>query len=297
MKRKMDFLPTNGNEIQRKKLSSGIMKNAIRIGNKIIAWIPVELLNIQPYQRKRQRHVTAIAEQWADAKCNVLLVSYDEGNGWFNVVDGQHRAAAARMRGVEYLVCEIFIGMTVSQEAALFVSQNINTKKLTPFDTFKTNQFIEGDEETELSQIDKLIAEICKEYDVKAEKSNAAGHLKSVPAARKIVKRDGAEGLKFVLNVIKESHWDEFSSGYSSDLMTALGKIYFANKGNLDVINKRLCGFFINSTPDELTALSNNTYPNLTRGARLSAILDDVIKDPVPTSEPTRRKSRVTKIA
>lgn len=298
MKKKVEFLPTNGNEIQRKKISGGIMKNAIHIGNKLIAWIPVELFNIQPYQRSKQRHVTRIAENWDDAKCNVLLVSYDEKNGWFNVVDGQHRAAAARMRGIEYLVCEIFIGMTISQEASLFVSQNENTKKLTPFDTFKTNQFIDGEEETELSQIDKQIAEICKDYDIKVEKSNAAGYLKSVPVARSIIKRDGAEGLKFVFEVIKDCHWDDFKTGYSSDLMMALGKIYFNNKKSnerLTVAMSRLCDFLVNSTPDELAAISNNTYPNLTRGARLSAVLDDIIKDPEPT--PTVKRGKVTKVA
>ena len=103
--KRAELKPTMTNEIQRKKLASSIMKNLITIGNKKFAWIPVELLNIQPYQRGRQKHVVQIAENWDDSKCNVLLVSYDETEGCFNVMDGQHRAIAARMRGVEYLVC------------------------------------------------------------------------------------------------------------------------------------------------------------------------------------------------
>lgn len=280
MRKKLEFSPTMTNEIQRKKLASGIMKNAIGIGSKLIAWIPVELLNIQPYQRKRQKHITQIAESWDNAKCNVLLVSYDEDNGWFNVMDGQHRAAAARMRGVEYLVCEIFANMTVSQEASMFVGINTGSKQLSPFDTYKANQFITGEEETELSKCDKEISALCKEYDIKVEKSNAAGVLKSVPVARKIMKRDGEMGLSFVFDVIKDSHWDTFPDGFTSDLMTSLGKIYFNHKSDSDTIKSRLCGFFINSTPCELAALSNNTYPNLTRCARLDAILADVIKEP-----------------
>lgn len=87
MKTKVEFKPTLTNEIQRKKLAVSIMKNAFHIGNKLIAWIPVELLDIKPYQRNRQRHVTQIAENWDDTKCNVLLVSYDEITGCFNVTD------------------------------------------------------------------------------------------------------------------------------------------------------------------------------------------------------------------
>jgi len=194
-KKEVGFKPTLTNEIQRKKLASSIMKNAFRIGTKLIAWIPVELLNIKPYQRNRQRHVTQIAENWDDAKCNVLLVSYDEAEGCFNVMDGQHRAIAARMRGVEYLVCEIFTGMTISKEASLFVSQNENTRKLSPFDTYKANQFIVGEEETELSEIDKQVAAVCGKYNVKVEKSNARSTLKSVTVARAIIKRSGTEAL------------------------------------------------------------------------------------------------------
>lgn len=294
MRKQIEFKPTNTNEIQRKKLAAGIVKNAIRIGPKIIAWVPVELLNIQPYQRKRQRHVTQIAENWDDTKCNVCLVSYDEENGWFNIMDGQHRGAAARMRGVEYLVCEIFTGMTVSKEAALFVAQNENTKKLSPFDTYKANQFIEGEEETELSLLDKRIAASCEKYDVLVEKSNSKGSLKSVADARKIMKRDGEAGLEFVFAVIQGSHWEDFKEGYAGDLMASLGKIYFNNKNKVNIVKKRLCDFLINSTPSELTALSNNTYPHLNRRARLDAILEEIIKDP-ETTKPTPKK--VSKIA
>ena len=205
MKKKTEFKPTLTNAIQRKKLAASIIKNAFHIGNKLIAWIPVELLNIKPYQRNRQRHVVQIAENWDDTKCNVLLVSYDEAEGCFNVVDGQHRAIAARMRGIEYLVCEIFTGMTISKEAALFVGQDDAAKKLSPYDTYRANQFITGKEETETSKIDKQIASVCKKYNVMVEKSNSGNTLKSVTEARAIIKRSGIEGLEFVIKVIIDS--------------------------------------------------------------------------------------------
>lgn len=278
--KKVDLIPTMENKIQRKKFASSIIKNALTIGQKTLVWVPVELMNIKSYQRSRQAHVNLIAENWEDSKCNVLLVSYDEENGCFNVMDGQHRAAAARMRGVEYLVCEIFKDMTLSKEAALFVSQNEHTKKLTAFDTFKANQFINGEQETELSKTDKRIAEVCKNYNIIVTGGNAAHTLKSVPVARDIMKRDGEAGLEFVFQVIADSGWDEFNNGYASDLMEVLGKIYNLNKKDLKEIKRRLCGFLVNSTPEELSAITNNTYPNLKRRGRLTATLADVIKEP-----------------
>lgn len=293
-KQTVELKPTLTNEIQRKKLASGVMKNALTIGTKKLAWIPVELLNIQAYQRSRQRHVSSIAENWDDAKCNVLLASYDEENGCFNVMDGQHRAAAARMRGVEYLVCEIFSDMTISKEAAMFVDANITTKKLNPFDTYKANQYITEEDETELSKLDKRIASVCEKYDVKVAKTNGAGALKSVPVVRSIMKRDGEDGLEFVFSVIKDSQWDTFKNGFSSDLVESLGRIYFANKNNIAVIKSRLCGFFLSSSPDELEALGNNNYPNLGRRGRLNAILADIINEP---QNPTPMKKRTLKTA
>lgn len=295
MKKKTEFKPTLTNEIQRKKLASSILKNAFHIGNKLIAWIPVELLNIKPYQRNRQKHVIQIAENWDDTKCNVLLVSYDDKEGCFNVVDGQHRAIAARMRNVEYLVCEIFTGMTISKEAALFVGQDDASKKLSPFDTYRANQFITGKEETDISKIDKLIASICKKYHVIVEKSNSSNTLKSVTEARTIIKKSGTEGLEFVIKVIIDSCWNEFPDGYSGDMMSALGKIY-VNASNKNVVKDRLCGFLRSSNPGELSALANNTYPNLSRRGRLDAILADIIKEP---DEPKieKKNSKVTKIA
>lgn len=79
--------------------------------------------------------------------------------------------------------------------------------------------------------------------------------------------------------------------------MSSLGKIYFNHKDNIEGIKKCLCGFLITSTPDELTALSNNTYPNLTRRARLDAILADVINEPEPTKPNKKASKKVTKIA
>lgn len=292
MKVKTQLKPTITNEIQRKKLASGVTKNAVSIGTKKLAWIPVELLNIQPYQRGRQKHVVQIAENWDDSKCNVLLVSYDEKEGCFNVMDGQHRAIAARMRGVEYLVCEIFTGLTISDEAKLFVDGNTTSKKLNPFDTYRANQFITGDDETELSKIDKQIGEVCKRYNIAVEKSNARNTLKSVTEARSIIKRSGTEGLEFVINVIMESFWNEFADGFNGDLMCALGKIYAYNPLNKNTIKDRLCGFFRSSNPTELIALGNNNYPNLGRRARLDAILADIINEPVPTPE----KKKPTKV-
>lgn len=281
---------TEINEIARKKLAKSVLQNAIKIGNKVIAWVPVELLVIPPYQRQQRKHVKMIAENWNPDKCNVLLVAYDASSGSFNVMDGQHRAAAAKMREVEYLVCEIHQNLTVSQEASFFVGQGDNDKKLTPFDTFHANQFLTESEETETSRIDKIIKKVCDKYNIAVRKSNSCNCLKSVTEARAIVKRGGEEALKYVFDVITESQWFLYSEGYGGDLTNAISMTYQKYLMNNE-IKTRLVWFFRGTNPVELIAMGNNTYPNLGRRARLNAIINDIIADPADSNKKSAKRS------
>lgn len=273
---KISFVPTMGIG-ERKGIAGATERNAFTIGPKKIAWIPVDLLNIPPYQRNKERIVFKIATEWDDKKCDVLKVSYDKENGWFNVIDGQHRAAAARMRNVEYLVGEILDNLTVSEEAALFVECNVNSKKLSPFDTYHANMYIVGKDETETSKIDKRIAKVCDEYGVVVKKSQACGVLKTVPHVRKIIRREGEECLRFIIEVVQNSQWDKFKNGYSYVIIEALRKIYNTQINDLAQAKQKLCAYLLNHTPNEIDTLGNNKFANLGRDARWSAVLSQVV--------------------
>lgn len=275
---KINFKPTMKLN-ERKMIASATEKNAIKIGSKKLAWVPVELMNIKPYQRDRQKHLNSIAEHWDDNKCNVLTVSYDAENGWFNIVDGQHRAAAARMRGIEYLVCEILNDMNDSAEARLFVDANINSKKLSPYDTYKANQFISAEDDTKLSKIDKRLAKVCAEHGVVVKKSEACGVLKSVPQARDILanENEAEDCLNFIFEVIQGSQWDKFKNGYCYVVMNALRKVYDSHKDNLEFVKTQMCNYLIKTSPREVESLGNNKYANLGRTARWDAVLSQII--------------------
>ena len=266
------------NIIERKITAGAIYQNAVKIGEKILAWVPVELLNIQSYQRDRQRYAASIAENWDDTKCDVLKVSYDKENGWFNIIDGQHRAAAAKMRGIEYLVCEILTGLTESRESTIYVEENTTSKKLSPFDTYKANQYINGADKTRYSDTDKRIKAITEQYGIPVCKSAAAGVIKSVPQIRQIIEHEGEDCLRFIFDVIQASHWDNFVNGYSYVVVNALRKVYNSNKRNdLGDVKTKLCGYFIKKSPREVEAIGNSKYANLGRTARFDAVLADVV--------------------
>lgn len=261
---KVSLQPT-GDAQSRGDWADSILQNAFSIGNKTIAYVPVALLNIQPYQRDKQKHITKIAENWDDNKCTILLVSYDADKKWFNVMDGQHRAVAAKMRGITYLVCEIFTGLTLSTEALKFVDSNINSKKLNAYDVFKANQYISEQDETELSLIDKHIAAICKRYGVLVEKSTKNKTLKSVTNARKIMKSDGENCLCWIFEVIERSHWDKHNNAYSHLNIEGLRKVYKANINNLEVAMQRMVNAMLYTNPQEIWITSGTKFKNLSR--------------------------------
>lgn len=275
---KISLQPTMGIS-ERKMIASATEKNAINIGTKKLAWVPVELLNIPPYQRDKQKHVNSIAENWDDDKCDVLTVSYDAENGWFNVMDGQHRAIAAKMRGVEYLVAEIRTGWNRSQESSFYVHQNTSSKKLSHFDVFKANQFISAEDDTPTSILDKRLKAICDEYGIEVRKSEACGVLKSVLHTRNILKNknEGEACLRFIFEVIQGSQWDKFSNGYCYVVVNALRKVYCEHKDNLEFAKKQLCNYMIKHTYKDLDVLGMSQFTNLGRTARWDAVMSQII--------------------
>ena len=264
---------------ERKFAAKTTVQNGMRIGTKLLANVPVELMNIPRYQRDRERHLYYLAEHWDDNKCGVLIVSYDEKNHQFNMIDGQHRATAAKMRGVESLPCEIHIGMTESEEVRLFVDANEISKKLSPFASYRANLIITDEEqENEMSRLDKRIAAVCGAYGVPVEKSQKGGVIKSVPHCRKIMKKEGEEFFKWVFEIMQGAHWDKFKTCYCYIHMEALRKIYnLCEPDNLEDAKSKLIGFFISTNPDEVKALANAKYPSLKRPSRWEAVLMEVI--------------------
>lgn len=274
--RKVKLTPEYG-LMERKPMAALVMQNATTVGTKKFAWIDVSLLNIPPYQRERRNHVYKIAENWDDSKCDVLKVSYDEINSCFNVYDGQHRAAAAKMCGVHFLVCEIATGMNTSSEARAFVDCNVSRKKLNPYDEYKANLFISDEDDTDLSRLDKRIAKVCDDYNVEVKAGQGCGVLKTVPHARKIMQREGEPGLEFIFEVIQDSHWDKFKNGYCYMVMESLRKVYNVHIDELDMAKKKLVSALTTSSPHDVESIGNGKYANLGRAARWDAVLSDIV--------------------
>ena len=89
--------------------------------------VPLDALTIDP-RTQRQEGVNAaraakIAEEWNPAAAGTLAVSRRH-DGSLVCIDGAHRSAAARSLGIPELPALVYSGLTLAQEAALFVELN-----------------------------------------------------------------------------------------------------------------------------------------------------------------------------
>lgn len=98
-------------------------------------WIDVKRLVIdKTYQRDISRagsvNIQRISEQFEWSKFSPVIVAPIEG-GLFSIIDGQHRATAALLRGIEKVPCEI-VHIDRARQAEAFAAINGNTTRVNP---------------------------------------------------------------------------------------------------------------------------------------------------------------------
>ena len=88
-------------------------------------------LKIDPsYQRAPdERRIRKIASNWDDLKANLVHVSH-RPDGYY-VIDGNHTRLACERAGRTDILCRVHEGLTINDEAQLFVELNMNNKKPT----------------------------------------------------------------------------------------------------------------------------------------------------------------------
>lgn len=166
-------------------------------------------LEIDPeYQRTIERRcsqalIRRIARDWDWRLCRPLVVARrrDGGEERFFVVDGQHRLAAARLRGDLYdLPCTVVEYADPAEEAAAFVALNQQRRPLGPIDLFKAD-LAAGDEETRavIAAIEAAGLSLAPHLTSTAWKPGMIGNVGGIRKARKDYGADVADRALVVL--------------------------------------------------------------------------------------------------
>lgn len=259
--------------VESRKNALNTIINAIPVGGKIFAIVPLEELCVDnTYQRPVQSHVKTIAKEWADVKCDPLKINYRE-DGNFYVWDGQHRKVAAQMRGIEYLLCDITIGLTVEQEASLFGAQGDGLKKPNPYDIFKAH-VRSGD------KIDTDIKTACDLFGIEVKKSSAPGCLSCLTISREIFNRGHEDYFYWVLDLLEKAAWYNFPRAYSHCVIYSLYELRKTYVEEYEFVNKKLVDYIKKFSPSEMITKAVARYPQYRDESKsLKMLFVDIIDD------------------
>jgi hypothetical protein len=157
-------------------------------GTAVIEMIPVRELGTDPAVNTRpvdDAWVAARVAVYNPAGVGTLTVSR-RGDGELIILDGQHRAELMRMAAGTGAVaqCEVYQGLTVSQEAAIFRLLN-DKRALTPLHRFLA-LLTEGDPSA------RAVSEIADRCGWVISDTGASGSLRCVGAVQKIHRLDRA---------------------------------------------------------------------------------------------------------
>jgi len=280
---------------EQKEIILNNFMNAQEIGGKVFLYIPLKYLKVdqESYQRTVYKHAQKIAEVWDIRKCDPLIVNYRK-DGFFYIIDGQHRYRAALIKGILCLVCVVFVGLSVEEESEIFSDVNILSKKLIPYETFKSN-ICHGE------QIDTIIKSVCDRYGIVVEKRNSPKTLRCATLCRKIVKKDlnsgnGTETLNWIFGLLGECNWSVVEPmAYTHRVFAALEHVRLDNMDSLDYVKDKLVSAFDMVSYEDLSAFANLEYPLYGKDSGFMMVVKDIVDGNIEVADDI--KNRIKRIA
>lgn len=178
-----------------------------------IEWVPIDELEIdESYQRsidtaKSQRLIRAIASHWDWDVFDVLKVSRRPDDRQF-VIDGQHRRAAAKLRGdIPQLPCVLKRCADAAEEARLFWEANRGRKAMGRIDDFRA-AIVAGDGDA--LAVERVI--MAAGFSIarhEIQQRLAPGEIANVVGMRSLLRRFGEARLGEALTMMGEAFPDE----------------------------------------------------------------------------------------
>lgn len=196
-----------------------------------------ELLVDRRVQRDElnQRKVDKIFAEFNDDALGVLIVSRRKDRGLY-IVDGWHRDEAAKRKEPDYpLTCHVFEGLTLVQEAEMFLHYNYATQP-SLLEKFKVRLAAEDPDSV-------LIDQITRNRGWKVDPQPGSGSIQAIGALYRIhemSKRIEAEPhlLDMVLVVVTRA-WGDDREGAQAVILEGLARV-IAKHGDKDGMIPRL---------------------------------------------------------
>ena len=279
---------TENNVLSHEILAQTIINNTTEIEGMRLASIPVSLLRIcDKYQRPVDNaHVNELATPFDRIYANCLITSYRDGYFW--ILDGQHRYKAALLSGIKSLACIIYTGLTSHKEAKIFKDLNVKQKKPDPYKIFKANVW-NGDISDPEVAVDVVIKRICDKYNIEVKKvsrGTTGKALRCLSRARQIVGSttyDGESCFEWIIDLLNVTDWADVSNVYIREIILMLKNFWLDNRGNAE-LEKILIATLNKTTPTTMITKAKHDYPNYGIEPAMSLCLRDMLNESIRNS-------------
>jgi ParB-like nuclease domain len=196
-----------------------------------LTWLPLSRCHVDHrYQRtleseRSQALVERLAKGWRWASCGALLAVKD-GKDRYLLLDGQHRAEAARRIGIKELPALVVAGLSLEEQAAAFVRANLDRVAVNAF-ALHHARLVAGDERA------ALVDRVCRaagisipKYPIPADNLKP-GQTLALASIAQLALRLGEGGASAVLTAIADAYRDQ-AGCIRASLLRAVGKLYEA---------------------------------------------------------------------
>lgn len=207
---------------QRSKTVSSQPKSTGRIETTLIPAHKLKVCQFTQRPLRSKKHAEWIANNFDSNLFDPLVVSYRDGV--YYVIDGQHRLyAVKKLFGNDYLVeCRIMKGLTLQEEAKLFVDLNGCSKVLQYTDKAK-GLYYSGDKTM------SDLMNICKRYGVELgidddKRQVADGRIVAIKALVDTYNKIGYEQTARLVHLINDT-WDGKADGFKGEIIKATAVI------------------------------------------------------------------------
>lgn len=181
-----------------------------------------------------ERRVTDISSNLNPEAIGVICVS-DRGGDVYSIIDGQHRVRALEVAGYTEnpITCEVYTGLSLSEEAAMFRLRN-NTAQVSYLDKFRV-RVIEGDPRA------NHIMDILTKHGWKlgvSNKDRSQRFLCAISSVEKIyILGDDHEGINFAdrtLAIVTKA-WGHNAHGVDGRVLQGIGMVLHRYGSDIDV--------------------------------------------------------------
>jgi hypothetical protein len=199
--------------------------------------LDLDALKVDAYAQRGYDNKWAkeLHDNWDDDKVGVFRVSRRTDGGLY-LMDGQHRTGALRMfseltedeRQVLGLVYE---GLTIQQEAELYLAFNSKTRKANPVDTFRLERVAEEPEAVNIQLV-------LDKHGLIVQMGTGAHQVAAVAALRWVYRLGGVDLLDRTFTVIEKSWGVQDRWARDGNILRAIGwvlhKIPYLDQGSLE---------------------------------------------------------------